>query len=297
MGSKRVNIEIEQTLAIPLKEVSGICTFRRADGTAVLAAVGDASSVLAWAKVSEAEGLGEWNHVDLAGAAGSALPRKGTQAEAVAADAAGLLLVLLEEPGRVLVFDIDRRSLVVQIDLVVADGPVAAAWAEDPNSRGEGLILLRDGRLLVVKEKRPAALMEFGPAGSEPKGVDGDQLLPLDGAWTPPAGPTTHFEALATWLLDDDLAAAAGDLSDAALGFDGRLYLLSDQSSVIVRPAPVPPPGGGPVTAEVVVPLPGKPDKAEALALLPDGRALVAPDTKKAKKNLLLLSDLSGCTR
>ena len=139
-----------------------------------------------------------------------------------------------------------------------------------------------------MKEKRPAALMEFGPVGAEPNGLGTDQLLPLDEPWTPPAGPSTRFEALATWLLDDELAEVAGDLSDAAVGFDGRLYLLSDQSSVIVRPGPIPLPGQGPVQAEEVLRLGGKPDKAEALALLPSGRALVALDTKKPKKNLLL---------
>ena len=206
MVSRRV--EIEQTLDIPLKEVSGICTFRRPDGTAVLAAMGDASSTLAWATVSEAEGLGEWQHVDLADVAAGALARKRTQAEAVAADASGLLLILLEEPARVLVFDIDARRLVVQIDLAVPDSqPVADAWANDPNSRGEGLILLRDGRLLVVKEKHPAALMEFGPAGTPSRtastATSSFRSTRLDAA---PGGQRARYDALATWLLDDDLA-------------------------------------------------------------------------------------------
>ena len=285
------HVEIERTLEIPLREVSGICTVRRTDGTAVLAAIGDASSTLVWAKVSKQNGLGTWNHIDIADVAPGALPREGTQAEAVAADAGGLLLLLLEEPARLLVFDIDARRLVVEIELTVPESqPIARAWADDPNSRGEGLILLRDGRLLVIKEKHPAALMEFGPPGAtEAKGLGRDQLLPLDEAWTPPAGPKATFATLATWLLDDELADAVGDLSDAAVGFDGRLYLLSDQSSTIVRPARIPPPGQGRVTAKEILRVRGKPEKAEALALLPGGRALVALDTKKPKKNLLLV--------
>jgi hypothetical protein len=38
----------------------------------------------------------------------------------------------------------------------------------------------------------------------------------------------------------------------------------------------------------------GRPEKAEGLAILPDGRAVVALDTKHSEGNLLLLGVVTG---
>lgn len=282
----RPKLSVDRTLDIPLAEVSGICVHHGADGAARLVAIGDAAGTAVWAEAT-ADSLGSWQEVDLAAASGGVIPSEDCQAEAIAADGSGTFLVMLEEPAVVaVVHPATGSSATITLD-VSEPHDLAAAWADDPNSRGEGLVLLAGGHLLVVKEKDPAALIEFGPAGSRPLGLGPDAVLGRSTAWAAPDGPAT-FAALATWTLSDALADDIDDVSDAAVDAAGRFHLLSDRSSRVVRLAPVEP-GQGEVTAEVVYGIEGKPDKAEGLAVLADGRILVALDTKRPAGNLLVL--------
>ncbi len=52
----------------------------------------------------------------------------------------------------------ERLSVVASIDLAVEGrGEIARAWSDPKGSRGEGIVLLPGGHLLVAKEKKPAA--------------------------------------------------------------------------------------------------------------------------------------------
>jgi len=111
--------------------------------------------------------------------------------------------------------------------------------------------------------------------------------LPNGKRW-PIAKGRHRFVALAVWYPDKTLAKACADFSDLAIGPDGRLYLLSDQSASIARLDDLPADGG---TAALVAAwhledLGGKP---EGLAFTAEGRAIVALDKRKARRNLLLL--------
>jgi hypothetical protein len=65
--------------------------------------------------------------------------------------------------------------------------------------------------------------------------------------------------------------------------------LLSDQSARIARlPAALPAPDQ-PVHAEAMWKFAGKLDKAEGLEFLADGRAIVALDEKRGRRNLVVL--------
>jgi hypothetical protein len=97
---------------------------------------------------------------------------------------------------------------------------------------------------------------------------------------------------LATWWLGKSLAKALPDISDATIGPDGRLYLLSDQGSSIARLPDVLDPAGGTVDAVDVWRIAGSPDNAEGLVILDDGTPLVALDTKSPERNLLRLEPL-----
>jgi hypothetical protein len=251
-------------------------------------AIGDATLELSWAPLVPDEEP-RWEVADLA-ALGIDDAGRGSQFEAIATDAEGLVLILREYPAVVHVIDPRRRRLVTTIELVIRDQdglrpPRERAAA----SLGEAMLPLRDGRLFVSKEKDPPLLFEFGPPGERPMGIDGDRLLGPDDAWAIPEGDAPRLEALARWPLDADLERHFRDISDVATGPDGRIYLLSDQSSRIVRlPARFPAPGE-PIPADALWKLEGAPAKAEGLAFLPDGRAVVALDEKKARRNLLVL--------
>jgi hypothetical protein len=281
-------LAVEQVLTIPIREVSGLCIHRPSGGAPRLVAIGDATLELAWAPLVPGEEP-RWEVADLT-ELGIDDAGRGSQFEAIATDAEGLVLILREYPAVVHVIDPRKRRLVTTIELAIRDQdglrpPRARAAA----SLGEAMLPLQDGRLFVSKEKDPPLLFEFGPPGERPLGIDGDRLLGSDDAWSVPDGRESRLEALARWPLDSALERRFRDISDVATGPDGRIYLLSDQSSRIVRlPARFPAPGE-PVGADALWTLEGAPAKAEGLAFLPDGRAVVALDEKKARKNLLVL--------
>jgi hypothetical protein len=74
-------------------------------------------------------------------------------------------------------------------------------------SRGEGAVLLQNGHLLAAKEKKPAALIEFGPLGAEPVGLAKGGALRNRVRW--PVMPDDHeYGALDAGQLDEILADA-----------------------------------------------------------------------------------------
>jgi hypothetical protein len=177
--------------------------------------------------------------------------------------------------------------VVTSIALEVDSGhPLFDAWMDPDGSRGEGAVLLSNGNLLVAKEKRPTAFLEFGPEGGVPSGFRAGTALAAGTAWPAVAGDHT-FVALATWMPDAGLRDACKDFSDLEVGPDGRLYLLSDKSGSLARLGDLIP-GSGTASTDSVWRL-GKLDgKPEGLAFTPNGRAVVALDTRKARHNLVL---------
>ena len=97
-----------------------------------------------------------------------------------------------------------------------------------------------------------------------------------------------RYVALATWLPDRRLSKACHDFSDLEVGPDGHLYLLSDKSGSIARLSDLPADGGA-VSALDSWRIPHLKGKPEGLAFTPNGRALVALDTRQARHNLVLL--------
>jgi len=148
-------------------------------------------------------------------------------------------------------------------------------------------VLLPGGHLLVAKEKKPAAFIEFGPPHSRSRGlVRGGALA--DGERWPIKKAHHRFVALAIWLPNKTLAKTCADFSDLEIGPDGCLYLLSDKSSTIARLDDLQAGGG---TAALLDPwrlgdLDGKP---EGLAFTAQGRAIVGLDTRKPHGSLILL--------
>lgn len=254
-----------------------------------LIAVGDRVAKIAWFSLSHSDGGRiDWHTSSIAKLSGSELPKHDPQIEAVCADGVGRILLLQETPPRVELIDLKTLEAVALIDLVMeGGGEIAQAWSDPKGSRGEGVVLLPGGHLLVAKEKKPAALIEFGPAHSRSRGlVRGGALA--DGKRWPIKKGRHRFVALAIWLPDKTLAKTCADFSDLEIGPDGCLYLLSDRSSTIARLADLPAGGGTAalLNAWRLGDLDGKP---EGLAFTTQGRAIVGLDTRTARRNLMLL--------
>ena len=275
--AKPPKLEVRDVADVPLREVSGLSLH---GGN--LLAVGDHDPVLFTAPLGAWPP--QWRGIDLAGLD---LPDGGTQFEAVASADEHMVLVLQEQPARVLQLDLSALRLLGELNLGVPDAhPLRESWLGDRSSRGEAVILTGRGHLIVMKEKNPAAILEFGPPGDAPVGW-------LRGG--PTAAPVTGDAAmtvLATWQPGEALAEWLPDISDATIGPDGRLYLLSDQGSCIARLPDALDPGATRVEATAIWRIAGSPTKAEGLVILDDGTPLIALDTKSPKRNLLKLEPL-----
>jgi hypothetical protein len=144
--------------------------------------------------------------------------------------------------------------------------------------RWKGAAKLPGGHLLVAKD---------GPADSRSRGLLRGGAL-ADGERWPIKKGHHHFVALAIWLPNKTLAKTCADFSDLEIGPDGCLYLLSDKSSTIARLDDLP--AGGGTTALVdawgLDDLDGKP---EGLAFTAQRHAVVGLDTRKPRRNPVLL--------
>jgi hypothetical protein len=276
-----------RVMDVPVKEVSGICLRREKANRTSLIAVGDRKAELARAaqRLDGETGL-EWSIVRLTELPDVNLPEKDPQIEAVCADGAGRVFLLREDPPSVEVIDSEARRGVATI-LLEVKGNKSLRWAKPGGSRGEGMVLLPGGHLLVAKEKDPAAFIEFGPEGSTPRGLERGGALAGGKGWQMKEG-VQQFVALAVWWPHRALEEACADFSDLEIGPDGNLYLLSDKSQSIARIGALVP-GGRKASLEKVWRLSELDGKPEGLAFTAAGCALVALDKRKAKKNLVLL--------
>jgi hypothetical protein len=171
--SNKKRLRMRRVVDVPLREVSGICLRRGRKGRMSLIAVGDRVSKVAWFSPPRGEkDRIDWHTRDIAKLSGSMLPKRNSQIEAICADGLGRVLLLQETPPRVEFIDPKASKVVASIDLAVEGrGEIARAWSDPKGSRGEGAVLLPGGHLLVAKEKKPAAFIEFGPANSRSRGL------------------------------------------------------------------------------------------------------------------------------
>jgi len=146
-------------------------------------------------------------------------------------------------------------------------------FGEIPLREASGLAIatLREGQYLV-------AVGDHGPtvalAGQEWAAPGANRLVCL--AWWP--------------------AKALADLSDAEVGPDQALYLLSDQSNAVAQLC-LPVAVGERLSYSAVWSPPDSVQKAEGLTFLPDGTALVAVDQHARGPNLATLPTLDRWPR
>jgi hypothetical protein len=296
-------LQLEARTALPLTEISAFA-LRQGEAGTELIAVGDDDFGVLCVPLSEDGQLGEsersdlWRKLPMDVVASS----DGSQFEGVACDGGGRVLVLQEGPGRVLVLSRHLDTLLHTIRLIVdPDEPdFGEKWHDDDNARGEGMVLLRDGHLLIAKQRKPIRLIEFGPPGADPLGVSHDTLLPADASYEVPARDgEVELAVLASWrLADGEDEDAFESINDLACDADGRLFLLSSRARRIACIE-------GALQADEkharfaeVWDLPdgtpgGEDDRPEALALPFEGAALVGIDTKKPGDNVAFIRGMS----
>jgi hypothetical protein len=225
--------------------------------------------------------------------------RSGSGFEGVASDGLGTVVLLQEEQARLLVVAPDLSRLLHTVALTVpVDEPVLnPAWNREPNSRGEGLLLLRDGHVLIAKERDTACLIEFGPEGDRPIGVAADTVLGPGETFQRPDATEGELVPLTVWPLSAAAARTLPTINDLALGPDGRVYALSGHAQVIVRMEERLTPGeraGATAAWPIGDGIPGgRAARPEGLAFLPSGRPVVGIDTRQPKDNLAVLRSLA----
>lgn len=284
------SLRITASFTLPLLEISGLALQRTPGAPLRLLAIGDESFVVVSVPMEGGEPTGEAEQHDLGALLVGVAKKGGSQWEAIACDAEGRVLILQESPGTVFVLDPTLRRLLATITLSAGAGEAGRAWERDGNSRGEGLVPLSNGHLLVVKEKDPPQLVELGPRGASSSGVTPALCAPS--AFPLPAGAQSEMVTLACWELTGDDLDDLDDLSDIAVGPDGALHLVSDQARCLLRIDPSLSPDGGAARVTGRWELPKKIKKPEGLVITEARRPLVAVDQDEERENLFLLDPL-----
>lgn len=101
---------------------------------------------------------------------------------------------------------------------------------DQANAMGEGFVLLKNGHILVAKERFAPTLVEFAPERNQtPLGYQSKLILPSDMAF-PLADNNAHrhiFYPIKVWKIPSKFRHC--DLSELSASATGELYLLSQQ--------------------------------------------------------------------
>lgn len=291
MSAKTPRLVQSELIDLPVVEASGVAVRQTGRGTVVLV-VGDRTAEVGACLIGAGGELDDWTTIDLAELPGWPSPSGDSQFEAIAADGGSLVAVMREDPPVVLVADTETRELRAEIRLTAPAGSSLDGQWGDASSRGEGLVFLRDGRLLVAQEKRPRALIEFGPSGTVPQGLSSDDFLGPDETWEAPGG-RVDFVPLSMWKLKSRAKKALGDVSAIGTDSQGNLWLLSDKSQRVGRlglDVPLAPADDEVRDLDEIWDLPDGAVKPEGIAALGDGRVLVALDTGSTTGNGMIVT-------
>ncbi len=234
-GIGRTAVKIVHETALPIREISALAIRRSDSGRLQLVAVGDEDFAIVTADCGkDGRPKGTRREELFLPLVGSGIDlRGGSGFEGVAADGDGRVFILQEEHSRLLVFSQDLRKLLHVLALEVPQhSSIAAAWAKDVNEHAEGLLLLRDGHVVVAKQKNPAAFLEFGPENDEPLGVSSATALSDTEPFALPQTEDGRLVALASWALEGERLPT---INDIALGADGRVYVISAKGQMIAR--------------------------------------------------------------
>lgn len=282
-------IEATREIRIEIDELSGIDNSVDPEtGKITIISVGDSDFKIFFNEFGPKFGRGTADSASFKKVVSNAGP--GSQWEGVAIDADGRFFVLEESPGVVYVIDAARKGLTQTITLDYKQEGLRVEGFEE-NSLGEGIALLQNGHLLILKEKNPAMLIEFGPDGDEPYGVSPETLIAKREAFKLSAGEKIKYKPLKWWRFTDKSRSFMQDLSELAVGPDGVLYALSDESNRLARLESRLRVKEDKVNIKEYWDLPKSMEHPEALTFV--GNApVVGVDTKNGRENLFIFGPL-----
>lgn len=204
--------------------------------------------------------------------------------ESVFSDESGRIFIIQENPSRILVVSADLKTL---------EGEITLLGQEAGNSGGEGLLPLANGHVLVVKEKNPIQVIEYGPEGSAPQGYKPGLSIEQQGRFPLPESFPTRFKPLHTWELIKSHETLLEDSSGLNVDKKGVLYLLGDQRNMIAKIGKKLEVQSKGLRFEKVWSLPSVLKQPEGMVVDDENRPILAIDTKNTTKpNLFLLSPL-----
>jgi hypothetical protein len=274
---------------LELDQVSALCIRRVGDGEE-LVAVGDEELAVVTAPLDGDIGDDERHAV------GDVVAHTGTKSEweAAATDGAGRVFLIEEQRATIVVLSRDLSEQLHAIHLRADAGPDRRArkLLKGKNRGPEGMVLLAGGHLLVVKQRKPVLLIEFGPAGEEPLGFGPQAQLARDERFALASGRASDLFPLRSWQLRH--SRTAGSANDLAFDGEGRLYAVSSRSCSIYELQPR-------SEDELVAHKPRRLSaavgadedrNAEGLAFDHEDRPLVALDVKDSHDNVFVLARL-----
>lgn len=208
---------------------------------------------------------------------------KTSQWEALAIDKAGSIFALKESTDQIFQFTNDGKALRVY-QLLPWEGRT------HKNKGYEGLLLLKRSHMLLALSK-PPVLVEFGPKGDAPLGIDRTTLLAPDETFA--AASSDSLVALAHWALD---SPGICELSDLALNRESQALALLKDCPLIVRIPDLK------ASKNVFTPgsswlYPSELHHAEGLLAAPANGFVIAVDQKSEKPNLFRLEAKSEASK
>ena len=257
-GNPKRALTVTQQYNVPITEVSGLAIVRSSkkesketdEDSVNLYAVGDKTHEVARFRFNGMADVIIDVH-DAAPVIGKD-KKDASEWEAIAADGKDTICMLNEPRSEISCLDLglqqDRGSFSLDTSSI---SDLDSAWKARSNSRGEGMILMQKGHVLILKEKEPPMLVEFGPEGEAPMGYGPSAFLQAGEAFAgfQPVNPDKadqpnrpgrraspqRLVALKTWKFSARLSDLAKDASEITLGPDGRVYLLSQEGSALIR--------------------------------------------------------------
>jgi hypothetical protein len=307
--SGKANLTIEQEITLPLREISGVYLHRtsRDEKGGELFAIGDNVARLGIAHF-DGHTLQEPRFLDFTSPlvqrfapcqsaqvleCGKIVKDLTSQWEAVAVDGAGKIFLLHERYASIFVLDKKAEHLEATINLASFTpqhaSPRGRVAIDKDNALGEGFILLNNGHLLVIKERFPPSLVEFGAPGSQAKGFSPEMVLKPEEEFIVAPGTQT-LEPLHVWNLEDRFRHC--DLSELVASNEGVLHVLSQQCRWIGRLDTLSLENQIAVIAQQWH-LPAKLGFAESLAIIDKDTFLVGEDKRSQRNpNLFVLRKL-----